>query len=135
MCWPAIAKDADGCVLVYNAHDKNAGKAAENYAKNFAKDLNANQVVIVANKIGEADGKPTRAKLPKYLEGTKIVLTNVSEGLDDFTESFATFLSNVYQQKMKKIEEEEKRLIGEAPSKKPRAKKPSTENEEVNEEE
>ena len=136
MSWPAIAKNADGCVLVYNAHDKTAGKAAENYAKNFAKDLNSKQVIVVANKIGEAEGKPTRAKLPKYLEGTKIVLTNVSEGLDDFTDNFDEFLSNVYQQKMKKIEEEEKRLVGEAPAKKPKPKKQqqADENEAANDE-
>ncbi|OHT02022.1 Rab-like protein 5 [Tritrichomonas foetus] len=134
MCWPAIAKDADGCVLVYNAHDKNAGRAAESYCKSFASKLNPKQVVIVANKIGESEGKPTRAKIPKYLEGTKIVLTNVSEGLDDFTENFAEFLASVYQQKMKRIEEEEKRLIGEAPAKKARAKKQEDENVEQNDE-
>lgn len=132
MAFPAIAKDADGCIIVYNAHDKSAGKATEEYAKDFAKDLNSNQVIVVANKIGEPEGKPTRAKLPKYLDGTKIALTNVQDGLEDFTESFGTFLSNVYQQKMKKIEEAEKRLIGEAPSKKPKAKKQAEETEELN---
>lgn len=130
MSFPAIAKDADGCILVYNAHEKAQGKAVEEYAKDFCKELNSDQVIVVANKIGESEDKPTRAKLPKFLEGTKITLTNVADGLEDFSESFAAFLSKVYLQKMKKIEEAEKRLIGEAPAKKTRAKKQPEENQE-----
>ena len=117
--WPAIAKDADGAIIIYNAHEENAGRAVANYAKAFTMDLEAQQVLVIAHKIGETDAKPSRPKLLRHLEQSKIVLTNAKEGLDDFNEDFATFLGNVYAAKVKKIEEEEKRLIGQAPAPKP----------------
>ena len=134
LTWPAIAKDADGAIIIYNAHEENAGRAVTTYAKAFTMDLEASQVMVIAHKIGETDAKPSRPKLLRHLEQSKIVLTNAKEGLDDFNEDFATFLGNVYAAKMKKIEEEEKRLIGAAPAAKPARKKPAPKQEAAPEE-
>jgi Rab-like protein 5 len=123
MCWPAIGKNADGVIIVYNAHDKNSSRAVESYAKTFAADLAANQVIIAANKVGTADGKPSRPKLPRHLEESKLVLVNVKDGLDDFTHDFATFLGNVYQAKLSQVEAAEQRLVG-APVPPPAESKP-----------
>jgi Rab-like protein 5 len=112
MGWPAVAKNADGMILVYNAHDKASSRASETYAKAFTQDLTASQVLVAANKIGTAEGKPSRPKLPRQLEESKLVLLNVKEGLDEFTDAFATFLGNVYQAKLARVEAAEQRMVG-----------------------
>jgi Rab-like protein 5 len=122
MGWPAIAKNADGVILVYNAHDKASSRALETYAKTFTQDLNAAQVLVAANRIGAAEGKPSRPKLTRQLEEAKLVLLNVKEGLDEFTDAFATFLGNVYQAKLARVEAAEQRMVG-APSGEPKPPK------------
>ena len=110
--WPAIAHEADGLVLMYNALDKNQGREIENYAKVFAKDLDSNQVAVVAHKIGESDAKPVRPKLPKSLEHVQIVIANAQDNLEDFMEQFSAFLGRVQHAKMEKIEQKERELVG-----------------------
>ena len=67
--WSAIAKDSDGCILVYNAHDKTQSRSVENYVKTFAMDLDPSLCMIAAHRISGYDGKPSRPKLPKGFEG------------------------------------------------------------------
>jgi GTPase SAR1 family protein len=128
MTWPAIAKNCDGAIIVYNATDKVSSRAAENYAKTFAKDLTPPQVLVVAHRIGETDGKPLRAKLPVPFDKLSPVIVNAQSGLDSFNEPFAAFLAAVQQAKTERIEAEERRLVGAAqaepaPPKKARARK------------
>lgn len=124
MTWPAVAKGADGVMIVYNAVDENAGRLVLTYAKAFTQDLDASQVLIVAHKIGETEGKLSRPKLIKHIDQAKVIVANAKEGLDNINDDFADFLGRVFAQKMKGIEEEEKRLIGTAaPKQKKKAKK------------
>jgi GTPase SAR1 family protein len=115
--WPAIAYKADGVVLVYNAYDKTQGRAIENYAKHFAKDVQVQQVLLIAHKIGESDQKPLRAKLPKPIETAQIAIVDAKESLDEFNNAFNRFLERVQQAKVKRVEESERALIGESPAK------------------
>ena len=110
--WPAIAHEADGVVLVYNAFDKDQGRQVETYAKTFAKNVDHEQVLVVAHKIGESESKPVRPKLPKPLEDVQIVITNAKENLDEFLDRFNDFLGRVQQARVKKIEDKERALIG-----------------------
>jgi GTPase SAR1 family protein len=112
MTWPAIAKNADGAVIVYNATDKVSGRAAENYAKIFCKDLTPSQVIVVAHRIGEVEGKPLRAKLPAPFDKIAPIIVNAQNSLDNFNDPFAAFLAAVQQAKTERIEAEERRLIG-----------------------
>ncbi|KAH0791126.1 intraflagellar transport protein [Histomonas meleagridis] len=111
--WPAIAKDSDGCIFVYNAHDKGQSRAVENYIKAFSKDLDPSLCMVAANRIGQIEGKPPRPKLPKGFEEATITMLNAQEDMDPFVEQFSVFLGKVYQAKMKAIEERERKLIGE----------------------
>jgi Rab-like protein 5 len=128
MAWPAIAKNADGVILVYNAADKAAARATETYAKAFAKDIGPWQLLVVANRMGSSE-KPIRAKLPPKFESVRPVVVNAQEGLDTLNDPFDAFLAAVCQARIERVEEEERKLLGaatqpEAPPKKPRTKKP-----------
>jgi hypothetical protein len=112
MTWPAIAKNADGAIIVYNATDKVSSRAVENYAKAFAKDLTPAQVLVVAHRMGETEGKPLRAKFPVPFDKLSPVIVNAQNGLDSFNEPFAAFLAAVQQAKTEKIEAEERRMVG-----------------------
>jgi hypothetical protein len=133
MTWPAIAKNSDGAVIVYSATDKVSCRAVENYAKIFCKDLTPSQVIVVAHRIGEVEGKPLRAKLPVPFDKISPIIVNAQNGLDNFNDPFAAFLAAVQQAKTEKIEAEERRLIGAAqpepspvtPAKKGRPRKSS----------
>jgi GTPase SAR1 family protein len=133
MTWPAIAKNADGAIVIYNASDKVSVRAVENYVKVFCKELTPAQVIVVAHRIGESEAKPLRAKLPVPFDKLAPSIVNAQNGLDNFNDAFAAFLAAVQQAKTEKIEAEERRLIGAsqpepspaAPAKKPRARKTS----------
>lgn len=111
--WPAIARNADGAIIVYNANDKNQGKLIENYVKKFCHDVSPIQCLVVANRIGESEGKPTRPKLPKAYENVQKVIVDIQESTDSFFDQFNTFLGRVQQAKIKSIEDKERALIGE----------------------
>ena len=111
--WPAIAKNADGAIIVYNANDKNQGKLIENYVKKFCQDVSPIQCLVVANRIGESEGKPTRPKLPKSYENVQKAIVDIQESTDSFFDQFNTFLGRVQQARIKSIEEKERALIGE----------------------
>ena len=117
--WPAIAHQADGVVLVYNAFDKNQGRQIEQYAKAFAKDVGEEQCMVVAHKIGESDEKPVRPKLPKSLEKAQIVIVNAKEGVEQFLEQFNAFLGAVQQAKLKRVEAKERELVGDVQAAEP----------------
>ena len=113
-CWPAIAKDADGALLVYNAFDKPQAQAVEKYARELCKDLTDQQVLLVANKIGQSENKPVRGKVPKHLEKARIVATDIKESIETFNEQLNTFLGQCAYKKQKDQEAAEKRLVGES---------------------
>lgn len=110
-CWPAIAKDADGCLLVYSAYDKKQAHALEHYSREFCKDLTSKQCLCVAHKTIQSEEKASRPKLAKNIEDTKTVPGDAKE-IEPFNTHFMDFLSTVYQIKTKLIEEKEKKLVG-----------------------
>jgi Rab-like protein 5 len=110
--WPAIAYEADGVVLVYNAFDKGQSRAVANYVKAFAQRLPAHVVLLVAHKIGDSTEKPNRARLPKPFDAAQIVVVNAKESIDDFLNNFNRFLEKVQQAKINRIEEKERELVG-----------------------
>jgi Rab-like protein 5 len=130
MAWPAIAKNADGVILVYNAVDKVSARATETYVKAFAKDMAPNQLFLVAHRMGGSE-KPIRPKLAPKFEAVKPIIVNAQEGLEALNDPFAGFLASVCQARIERIEEDERKLVGAGaqpeaapPPKKPRPKRP-----------
>lgn len=117
LTWPAIAKDADGMLLVYNGYKKKDAQAIERYCRELGKELSSKQVLVVAHKIGESEDKIASPKLPKGFE-PKIVAADAKNNFNEFQEKFETFAAECYQMKLKKIEEKEKQMLGETVQKK-----------------
>lgn len=109
--WPAIAKNADGALLVYNAYDKKQAHGLERYAREFTKELDGKQCLVIAHKMEKSEEKASRPKLSANIQDAKIVAADAKENLDSFNDQFALFLSYVYQRKQQKIEAKEKELI------------------------
>ena len=121
-CWPAISKGADGCLLVYNPQDRKHALELEKYSREFTKNLNSQQCLVIAHKMGTSEEKAIKPKLSKNLENIDIIQCNAKEISDQFNEKIISFLSQVYSIKIKNIEENEKKLIGEIPQQ-PKSKK------------
>jgi hypothetical protein len=111
----ALQFETDGLVLVYSAFDKSQSRAIENYAKHFGRDLSVRVILVVANKFGESDQKPIRAKMSKQLEKAQVALIDAKVAIDDFTTPFTRFLERVQRAKMQRVESGERALVGENP--------------------
>jgi len=113
-CWPAVAKDADGCMLVYSANDRRQAQDLERYSREFTKNLNASQCLIVAHKMGAIEDKVPKPKLSANIQDAKIVPCNAQDINDSFTQQFSAFLGQVQVAKKKAMEEAEQKMFGEA---------------------
>ena len=99
-----------------SGYDKKQSASLEKYATKIGKDLGTKQILVVAHKLGasgENEEKVSRPKLPKGLESVRIVAADVKENFDAFIGTFETFSAQLYQIKLKKIEEKEKQMLGE----------------------
>ncbi|OHT12186.1 hypothetical protein TRFO_18199 [Tritrichomonas foetus] len=63
-----------------------------------------------------------RPKLPKAYEDTQISMINAKDALDQFADNFNDFLGRVQQEKIKRIEEKERELIGDISSNKKKSR-------------
>jgi len=111
-CWPAICKDADGIMIVYDALDDVSGRAVAGYARGFTPGFEPVQVLIVANRMSQSTAKAARPKLIRSLEHALVVIINTSEELSELNAHFAEFLAQIYTLRVRRIEEAEKRLVG-----------------------
>lgn len=109
--WPAIAYNADGVVLVYNAFDTSQARQMEAYVKAFASNVANSQIMIVANKKSDGE-RPVKPRV-QNLEKMQLVIADPKESLEDFFESFNQFLGRVQEAKLRKIENRERELVGE----------------------
>ena len=128
--WSAIAHNADGIMVIYNANEISQGKQVENYIKNFAAKIDPTLCFVVAHRIGEIEGKPVKPRLPKAFENVQLVMTDVRESMDKLLAGFNEFLSRVQNEKVKRIEEQERQLIGDYGTKKKGKNKNDDEQEE-----
>lgn len=137
LTWPAINKDADGILLVYNGYKKKDAQQIERYYRELGKGLDQKQILVVVHKIGESEEKISPPKLPKGVE-PKMVAADAKNNFAEFQEKFESFAAQCYQIKLKNIEEKEKEMIGEAVQKKAKKiveqKKPEPKEEESIEE-
>ena len=93
--WKAIARKCDGAVIIYNAFDKSQCGAVDLYLKGFCNNLDASQILIVANKLGGTEeSRPGKPKLSHAFEKAKITAINLAEQFSQFKMHFDTLLSN-----------------------------------------
>lgn len=109
--WPAIAHNADGVVIIYDGTDPSQASQVDMYAKAFAKSVGDLQVMFVANKKGECE----KLQKPRLQKPRKVQLVSADPKVsaDEFLDKFNHFLSRVQQEKVKRIENREKEMVGE----------------------
>jgi hypothetical protein len=72
-------------------------------------------ILVVANKFGESDQKPIRAKMPKQLEKAQVALIDAKVAINDFITPFTRVLERVQRAKMLRVEAGERVLVWESP--------------------
>lgn len=112
--WPALAKNADGVFVVYNAFDKAQASEVEIFVKALAGGLDPSQVCVLANKIGTSEAKASKAKLPRQFEKVKPSLCDAKAKTDQVIDTFSNFLSSCYAKKLQSVEDAERRLVGDS---------------------
>jgi len=113
-CWPAIKKDAVGCVLVYNPERTNHEQEIEQWYQWFPKSMNMspNQVMVIQT-LSRADGPrkiPLTNKIAFAGIGPPVVVT-----VDDLIvarKDFDRFLEKVLQSVMDKQRQDEEDVMG-----------------------
>merc|ERR1719326_364827 len=115
-CWPAIKKDAVGCVLVYNPERQEQEQDVEQCFQWFPKSmgLTANQVMVIQAVSGGAQQQGRRFPLPN-----RIAFANVGPPtmvtVDDLTTAarpaFDKFLERVLQTVSERQREDEEAVM------------------------
>merc|ERR1719486_743294 len=112
-CWPAIQKDAVGCVLVYNPERPNHEQEIEKWFQMFPKSMNMspNQVMVIQT-LSRADA-PRKIPLPNKISfagvGPPVVVT-----VDDLVvarKDFDKFLEKVLQSVLDKQRQDEEDVM------------------------
>eukprot|EP00930_Biecheleria_cincta_P104582 TRINITY_DN96954_c0_g1_i1.p1 TRINITY_DN96954_c0_g1~~TRINITY_DN96954_c0_g1_i1.p1 ORF type:complete len:194 (-),score=37.90 TRINITY_DN96954_c0_g1_i1:84-665(-) len=112
-CWPAIKKDAVGCILVYNPEKQNHEEEVEKWFQWFPRTMNfsANQVLVIQS-LRRSD-VPRRTPLPAKLAHAGVAQP-VTVSADDMVAArkhFGTFLETVRQSVLDKQRQEEEDVM------------------------
>ncbi|XP_031559971.1 intraflagellar transport protein 22 homolog isoform X2 [Actinia tenebrosa] len=107
-CWPAIQKDANGVVIVYNPDQPNHDKELETWYTQFiqVQGLRDAQCIVFAHHKPMAQDR-IRAQIPQTLANTACVHTNLDEDPDAVREEFKNFLAHVISNWTDKRDQEE----------------------------
>jgi Rab-like protein 5 len=112
-CWPAIKKDAVGCILVYNPEKQNHEEEVEKWFQWFPRSMNfsANQVLVIQS-LRRSD-VPRRTPLPAKLAhaGVAQPATVSADDLVSARKHFGTFLETVRQSVLDKQRQEEEDVM------------------------
>lgn len=112
-CWPAIKKDAVGCVLVYNPEKPNHEAEIEQWFQWFPKAMNMtpNQVMVIQTLM--RPDAPRKIPMPNKIAfagvGPPVVVT--ADVLTDARKDFDKFLEKVLQSVMDKQRQDEEDVM------------------------
>eukprot|EP00164_Ancoracysta_twista_P000557 GFYU01000741.1.p1 GENE.GFYU01000741.1~~GFYU01000741.1.p1 ORF type:complete len:193 (-),score=41.65 GFYU01000741.1:359-937(-) len=85
-CWPAMLKDADGVILMFNPELPHFEKGTEQWFKHFVQvgQFTEHQCILFAHREGLPwSTKPQKLKLPKMLEKIQKSSLVLNQGLDE----------------------------------------------------
>ncbi|XP_028396898.1 intraflagellar transport protein 22 homolog isoform X2 [Dendronephthya gigantea] len=93
-CWPAIQKDANGILFVYNPDNTNHGKQLETLYVHFVQEqgLRDSQCMLFAHHKPGTNNK-ARSQIPSYLSKIPCVQTNLEDDSDMVKQKFNDLLS------------------------------------------
>ena len=111
-CWPAIMKDMNGCIIVYNPSNINHVKELEFWYKTFVqKNVKDENCCIFAHCLSsdELTKENPIPKLPKIMSKIPAILTNLD--IPDKEKIFGSFDRLVYNGSKEQKENEEKMVL------------------------
>ncbi|CAD8178364.1 unnamed protein product (macronuclear) [Paramecium tetraurelia] len=111
-CWPAVMKDAQGVICVYNAENPKHEQELEWWVNQISKKagIPAAQNVVFAHHL---TGKAIKgqSKLPKSLSSLTVHDTSIEEGNQTIHPAFEKFFNSLMLSIYEKQEKEENRLM------------------------
>lgn len=112
-CWPAIKKDAVGCVLVYNPEKSNQEQDVDQWFQWFPKSMNiTSQQVMVVQAVSRANqgrGFPLPNRIAFANVGPPTVVS--AEDLSQVRPSFDKFLERMLQTVLEKQRQDEEDVM------------------------
>ena len=112
MCWPAVQKNTNGVVFVFNPSKSNHERELENWYLHFAKELGIKDkqcVVFAHRRPGFAEA--SKKKLGGTLSRLKVVHTNLDDDPDAIRDEFQAFIGDVSSTMSDRREQEELSII------------------------
>lgn len=100
-CWPAIAQDCDGVLMVFNPDEKGQEKDIEMWFKTFVLNKNLKhdtQCALFAHRSSPGD-RVSKIKISKNLVKVPIAQTSVDYEAETITTEFDKLLANCYLQR------------------------------------
>eukprot|EP01137_Pigoraptor_chileana_P026865 Opistho-2@8760 len=97
-CYPAIAKDVIGVVLMFDPDDRGQAAALENWHSRFVYQmgLKDNQCIIFAHRSSQSAAQQNKVKLSKNLQKVPVFQTNIETTGELIKNEFTNLLINVH---------------------------------------
>eukprot|EP00039_Didymoeca_costata_P012904 m.188737 g.188737 ORF g.188737 m.188737 type:complete len:214 (+) comp15619_c0_seq7:486-1127(+) len=112
-CWPAIRRNADGIIMVFDPDSEDQESELINWYNKFVKleDFPDSQCIVFANQISHMKGKTRDANLPNELKSIQSVATNTQENPAQVRAAFETFLKKIRAAKEANRDREELSIV------------------------
>lgn len=112
-CWPALMKDSNGVVIVFNPDVPSHLKEVETWYSTFisSQGLVAGQCLLIAHHKPGSGADTSQPQLASQLNKLPIIHSNLEEDAEDVRQEFRRYLGNVVQTLSESREREEMSII------------------------
>ncbi|GAA6103318.1 intraflagellar transport protein 22 homolog [Tachysurus ichikawai] len=112
-CWPALMKDSNGVVIVFNPDIPSHLKELETWHSTFisSQRIQAGQCLLVAHHKPGTGAYTSRPQLAPQLNKLPLIHSNLEEDPEGVRQEFGTYLGNVVQSLLESREREEMSII------------------------
>eukprot|EP00742_Colponemidia_sp_Colp-10_P002327 GILJ01002483.1.p1 GENE.GILJ01002483.1~~GILJ01002483.1.p1 ORF type:complete len:206 (+),score=23.86 GILJ01002483.1:48-620(+) len=112
-CWPAIQKDVQGIVLVYNPDNAQSEAEIEQWVQMFPKAMSIppSQCVVFAHHQNSTAPRNAKSRAPRVLQHLNFVETTL-DLIDNVRKEFQKFLTSIVMANDERQEHEELSLLG-----------------------
>ncbi|XP_007260570.2 intraflagellar transport protein 22 homolog [Astyanax mexicanus] len=112
-CWPALMKDSNGVVIVFNPDIPSHLKEVETWYSTFisSQGLAVGQCLLIAHHKPGSGADTSRPQLASQLNKLSLIHSNLEEDAEDVRQEFRRYLGNVVQTLSESREREEMSII------------------------
>lgn len=112
-CWPALLKDTNGVVIVFNPDIPSHLKEVETWYSTFisSQSLQAGQCLLIAHHKPGCEADTSRPKLAPQLNKLPLIHSNLEEDPEGVRQEFGLYMGNVVQSLLESQEREEMSIL------------------------